>query len=377
MYLDNAATTMVDPEVLDAMRPYLEERYGNPETAYRLGRESKDAVEKARAQVSELLGCLADEVYFTSGGTEANNWAVKGHGPGNPSKGILTSAVEHSSVLEPARRACKDSPYCEVPVDEFGRVDLAEMEGELVSRQYHLVSVQYANNEVGTLQPVREISGLCRKYGAAFHCDAVQAYGKVPVDVDEDGFDMASMSAHKIHGPMGVGALYARKGTDLEPFLHGGGQESGMRSGTLAVHDIVGFGKAAEMALVSLKKDMPRVSECVEALAADMAYRLKARRNGHPTDRLPNVLSVTLPGFDASLSCGILCTRYGICVSSGSACGTRGRRSHVLEAMGRQAHEVASTLRVSLSRFSRKEDMGMLVSRLQAVAAEAKKRSLV
>jgi cysteine desulfurase len=196
-------------------------------------------------------------------------------------------------------------------------------------------------------------------------------------DADDDGFDMASLSAHKIHGPMGVGALYIRNGTDIVPLLHGGGHEREMRSGTLAVHNIVGFGKAAEMAAVSLLKDMPRLNACVDSLASDMSFRLEARRNGHPTVRLPNIYSGTIPGLDGSLACGLLCTKYGICVSAGSACGTKKRRSHVLAAMGKPESDVASTLRVSVSRYTRNEDMSMLVSRLQAVMLEQKKRSLI
>lgn len=377
MYLDNAATTMVDPEVLEAMRPYLEERYGNPETVYRLGREAKDAVEEARHKVAELLSCRDEEVYFTSGGTESNNWALKGFRYGDKNA-LAVSAVEHPSVLETARFIDVGlvGPLAEVGVDEHGMVHLDELEAFLGHFGGGLVSIQYANNEVGTLQPVREISRLCKKYGAVFHSDVVQAYGKVEVDVEDDGIDMASVSAHKIHGPMGIGALYVKNGIALNPLHHGGGHERGMRSGTLAVHDIVGFGKAAELAAVSLKADMPRLREDTEFLASDMATRLGAKVNGHAKNRLPNIVNVTLPGMEASLICGLMCTKYGICVSSGSACSTASRESHVLKAMGKGGVE-SSTLRISLSRYNTREDLVMLMARLQAAKVEAGKRSFV
>lgn len=376
IYLDNAATTMVDPEVVAAMRPYLEERYGNPETVYALGREAKDAVEQARYVVAETLGCSEAEVFFTSGGTEANNWAIKGVFRGNGQEGIVVGAVEHSSVLEPARWMCKDAPCCEIPVDQFGMIDLGRLEEELKTGKYALVSVQYGNNEVGTIQPVAGVSKLCRQHAALFHCDAVQAYGKVKLDVDDMGADMVSVSAHKIHGPMGVGALYVRKGTQLEPLIHGGGQESGMRSGTLAVHQVVGFGKAAQMADESVLKDMRRVFGMVDRMALDMASRVGASRNGHPEVRLPHILSATVPGLDVGLACGLLCFKYGICASSGAACHTRARTSHVLEAMGK-GRDAGSTLRISMSRFTRDGDPSMLVSRLQAVLVEAKQKALI
>jgi len=372
IYLDNAATTIIDPEVVEAMQPYVEERYGNPETVYQLGREAHSAVEEARHRIAEQLGCFDDEVYFTSGGTESNNWAIKGI----RATGRIVSAVEHASVLEPAKWMCMNAPYYEVTVDEYGMVRLDELETELKTGKYALVSIQYANNEVGTIQPVKEIATLCQKYKALFHCDAVQAFGKVAFDVDDMGFDMASLSAHKIHGPMGVGALYVRRGTPLEPLMHGGGQERGMRSGTLAVHQIVGFGKAVEIAGVSIKRDMPGIFEIVEATAKDMALSLNARRNGHPTQRLPNILNVTIPGLDMSLACGLLSSKYGICVSSGSACHTRSRMSHVLWAMGRKS-ETHSALRISLSKYNTREDMMMLISRLQAVLMEKSKRDLL
>lgn len=381
IYMDNAATTAVAEEVVDAMRPYFEEQYGNPETVYRLGRDAYKAVEDSRALIADIIKCKPEELFFTSGGTEANNWAVKGtrlQGYG----GMLIGATEHASVLEPARslfgKADKRALF-EIPVDSFGMVDLVELERLLnqpQGRQW-FVSIQYANNEIGTVQPVLKIAELCRKYGAIFHCDAVQAFGKIDFDVDDVGADMISLSAHKIHGPMGMGALYVRKGTPLEPLLHGGGQEGGMRSGTLAVPEIVGFAKAAEMAVNLISKEMPRLMAITEWLAGQLCLDFKAQRNGHPTLRLPNIVSVTIPGMETEVLCGIMCSKYGTCMSAGAACSTTKRVSHVLGAIGRNPSDVLSTIRVSLSRFNSDSDVRVAFGRMQAARVEAGKRSLI
>jgi cysteine desulfurase len=378
VYLDNAATTALDEGVVDAMRPYLEERYGNPETVYRLGREAKDAVEKSRATIADVLKCKPEEIYFTSGGTEANNWAIKGtadaYGADN---GIIVSAIEHASVLETAKWVSRNAPYYEVPVNHDGLVDLIELEVELSEKKYALVSIQYANNEIGTVQPVAKIAELCKKYDAVFHCDAVQAFGKIAFDVDDVGADLISLSAHKIHGPMGMGALYIKSGNNIEPLLHGGGQERGMRSGTLAVPEIVGFGKAVELAIDALPSNMPRLSAAIEGLAASMCQTFGAKRNGHPTLRLPNILNVTLPGVETEVLCGVMCSKYGTCMSAGAACSTTKRESHVLKAIGRDPKEVLSTLRISLSRFNTDKQVQAVFAQLQAAKREAGLRSLI
>ena len=378
VYLDNAATTAMDEGVVDAMRPYFEERYGNPETVYRLGREAKDAVEKSRATIADVLKCKPGEICFTSGGTEANNWAIKGtadaYGADN---GVIVSAIEHASVLETARWVSRNAPYYEVPVDELGLVDLTMLELELASKKYGLVSIQYANNEIGTVQPVAKISELCKKYDAVFHCDAVQAFGKIAFDVDDVGADLISLSAHKIHGPMGVGALYVKSGANIEPLLHGGGQERGMRSGTLAVPEIVGFGKAVELAIDALPSHMPRLSATIDTLAAMMCQTFKAKRNGHPTLRLPNILNVTMPGVETEVLCGVMCSKYSTCMSAGAACSTSKRESHVLKAIGRDPKDVLSTLRISLSKFNTDKQVQAAFYQLQAANREAGLRSLI
>jgi cysteine desulfurase len=381
VYMDNAATTAIDEEVVATMRPYLEERYGNPETVYRLGRESRKAVEDSRATIADILKCTPEEIFFTSGGTEANNWAIKGirlQGYG----GIIVGAIEHASVLEPANslfgKADKRALF-EIPVDSFGLVDLNALETHLQMPQgkQWLVSIQYANNEIGTVQPVEKIAELCKKYGAVFHCDVVQAFGKIDFDVDDVGADMISLSAHKIHGPMGMGALYVKKGTLLEPLLHGGGQERGMRSGTLAVPEIVGFAKAAELAMAALPTQMPRLMRISEWLAEQLRLSSGGIRNGHTTQRLPNIVSITLPGIESEVVCGIMCSKYKSCLSAGSACSTTKRRSHVLEAIGRDSRDVLSTLRISLSRFNLDSDVMVAIGHIQTAIKQSKTRELI
>jgi cysteine desulfurase len=239
-----------------------------------------------------------------------------------------------------------------------------------------LVSIQYANNEVGTIQPVEEIGKLCETHGAVFHCDAVQAFGKLEIGIENTHIDMASLSAHKIHGPMGVGALYVRSGTHLEPLLHGGGHESGMRSGTHAVPQIVGFGKAAEVAWGKMRTEVARQSRMVDFLAGELSLKVGAIRNGDAKNRLPNILNITIPGTDASLLGGIL-NKKGICVSMGSACRTRERKSHVLMAMGKSEMDCSSTLRISLSRYTTDKDLSLLIAYVQSALVEAKNKTLL
>lgn len=378
IYLDNAATTIIDEEVVASMIPYLEERYGNPETPYHLGREAQDAVDVARGQVSGLLGCAPDEIYFTSGGTESNNWAIKGFNMVGKSC-IVTSQVEHLSVLNTIKWLTKCFPEaytsCFLDVDKNGVVDLAELENEVSNSDVGLVSIQHSNNETGTIQPIREIAALCAKHGAVFHCDACQSYGKMELDVD-DGYDLLSMSAHKIHGPMGIGALYVKSNTPIEPLIHGGGHEGGMRSGTLPVSQIVGFGKAAQLAYESMKKHMPRLSKLVDRLAHDLEVTCGAVRNGSESKRLPNILNVSIPNVDAPLLVGVL-NKDGICISTGSACQSKHVTSSVLEAMGKNREARESAVRISLSRYTTEKDIIHFVAYLQRALKELPKRDIM
>ncbi len=376
-YFDNAATTVIDQEVVDAMQPYLEEKYGNPETAYYLGSEAKDGIEKARQQIADALKVNPQEVFFTSGGTEANNWAIKGFDY-QDRKRLVISPVEHKSILEPAKWCFGKgliNQLFEIPVDEYGMVKLDCLEAFLKENQIGLVSVQFANNEVGTLQPIKEISELCKKYGAVCHCDAVQGLGKVDFTAAGLGVDMITLSSHKIHGPMGIGALWVKPGTKLEPLLHGGGHEAGMRSGTHGVPQIIGFGKAAELAWSHVLTDMPRLSKIVDWMASSLNLSVGAVRNGHPTQRLPNILNMSIPNSNASLVCGVL-SKEGICVSSGAACGTSSGPSHVLKAMGKSHQECTSTFRISLSRYNTDREAKLVAAMFHKALKEAKARDV-
>jgi cysteine desulfurase len=375
IYLDNAATTVVDDAVVEAMQSFTEEKYGNPETPYHLGQEAKSAIENARMQVAELLGGDPSEIYFTSCGTEANNWALKGVNY-QIAKGLIVSAVEHPSILQPANWLGKSRKVTILPVDSLGRVDLNALEKELQSGSVALVSIQYANNEVGTIQPVKEIAELCKKCGVLYHCDMVQAFGKVPEKVSDFAPDLVTLSSHKIHGPMGVGALYVKTGTVIEPLLHGGGQERGLRSGTHAVSQIVGFGKACEICWSGMSKEMTRLRKMVDSLFAELRVKTDAVRNGDPKNCLPHILNITIPNVEASVVAGIL-NRYGICVATGAACHTNQRGSHVLTAMGKSSLACRSTLRISLSRLNRETEITHFIAYLQTALKELNVRSVI
>jgi len=374
-YLDNAATTMVDPGVVEAMMSYLEERFGNPETSYHLGVEAMRAVDESREKVMGLLGDPPGEVCFTSGGTESNNWALKGFRASEGAR-IAVSAVEHGSVLDPARwlAATRGVELVELPVDQDGVVSLDALDEEL-ERGLVLVSVQHANNETGVLQPVAEIGERLRDRLCFLHVDASQTFGKMEFDPREMGVDLMTLSAHKMHGPMGVGALYVGPEVGIDPLLHGGGQQGGMRAGTIPVQQVVGFGVACDMAWSSLRASRAKwegMRREVEGLAALGGVTV----NGGGAERLPNIVSLTFDGAEAALVAAILDDRYGICVGTGAAC-SRGASSHVLEAMGRTRAQRASTIRVSFGRHNDADDAGVFSAAAQAAVEEARRRDLM
>ena len=367
VYLDNAATTMIDPDVFDAMRPFIEENYGDHEAGqHHLGRQAKEAMGKAREQVTELLGCKADRVFFTSGGTEANNWALKGF----PSVRIVISAIESPSVAKSAAAA----PLCTlkvVPVDSFGQVRMDELEKTLNEGPVKLVSIQYANGEVGTVQPIKDIAAMVHARGAVFHVDAEQAFGKIPVIPEDDGIDLLSISAHKIHGPKGVGALYIKEGISLAPLIHGGSQEGGMRAGTIPVHQVVGFGMAAEKARCSMKVEEPRQRALLKKLSVSLTEMAKGVRNGHPEKCLPNILNMRFP-VDAFMLATTLNKEYGICVSCGSR---KSSLSPVLKVLGQTDAHASQAIRISLSRHTTEEHIRFLLGCIQPAIKMALARS--
>lgn len=359
IYLDYNGTTPHDPEVVEAMRPFLEKEFGNPSSSHWYGIAPHRAVEAAREQVAGLLGCRPAEVLFTSGGTESNNHAIKGAARLLKGRGrhIITSRVEHPAVLEVCRFLEEEGfSVTYLPVDESGRVAAADVEAA-VRPDTILISVMHANNEVGTLQPIVEIAGVAEKNGILFHTDAAQAPGKVPVRVDELGVSLLSLAGHKLYAPKGVGALYIRDGLELPPFCHGAGQESGRRAGTENVLEIVGLGRACELAAGQLESAAARMSGLRDQLEAGLFEAPgNVRVNGHLTCRLPNTLSVSFYGLEANR----LLEEIGLHVaaSAGAACHSDTVQiSHVLEAMGIPEAWAKGTLRFSVGRMTTAEEI--------------------
>lgn len=364
IYLDHNATTPLDPRVREAMLPWLGPHYGNPSSLHRLGRAARDAVEQARAQVAALVGVSPEWVVFTSGGTEANNAALAVAGPRQT---VAVSAIEHASVLETARRrAQRGGACCTLPVTPSGRVDLEAAAARLHDERPALVSVMWANNETGVLQPVAEVAALARELGAWMHTDAVQAAGKVALDFSAAGVHMMSLSAHKLYGPKGVGALILDPAVPFQPLLHGGGHEKGRRAGTENVPGIVGFGVAAELARHELEARARRL----EALRARLEARLRSVPGvalvGADAPRVPNTCMLRVPGIDGE-TLVLELDQEGIAVASGSACHSGSTRaSHVLTAMGIPPEQARGALRVSLGKDNSEDDIEAFVAALEA-----------
>lgn len=370
LYLDHAATTPIDPEVLDAMMPFLTTQYANPSTLYTFGREAREAIEKAREKVAAIIGADPREIYFTSGATEADNWAVNGSVMARESKGrhIITSAIEHHAVLGPCeflKRRGYDLTV--LPVDNDGLVDPNDLR-KAVRDDTILISIMHSNNEIGVIEPIAELAEIAREKGILFHTDATQSVGKVPLNVDEMKVDLLSLSAHKIYGPKGVGALYIRRGVKFPAFMHGGGQENSKRPGTYNVPGIVGLGKAAEIAQATMEEESARLTRLRDLLIHRLVSEIPdVRLNGHPTKRLPNNVNVSIAGVEGE-SMILLLDANGICVSSGSAC-TSGSlaASHVLLAIG-VPHELAhGSLRLTLGRQNTEADIDRVMSVLPGI----------
>jgi cysteine desulfurase len=371
IYLDNNATTPVDPRVRETMLPFLGEAFGNPSSPHAPGRAAREAVEKARAQVAALVGAPAGSVVFTGGGTESITTAIRGALAAQPGKRhIVTSSIEHSATKNLCEQLAREG--CEVTwlrVDAGGRPDLAEYAAALRD-DTALVSVIWANNETGVIFPVEEMARLADERRIVFHADAVQAAGKIPLDLAQVPAHLLSLAAHKLHGPKGVGALFVRPGLGLPPLLRGGGQESGRRAGTENVPGLVGFGLAAELAAAALAVEMPRVASLRDEFESGVrALFPDARFHGDPAHRLPNTTNFALPGRDAQgLLAGL--DRLGVACSVGSAC-TSGAvdASHVLRAMGVGDDEARSSLRFSFSRMNTPGEVKGALAALEQAAA--------
>ena len=370
IYLDNAATTKTSEEVVAAMLPYFTEYYGNPSSVYEFASESKKAVSNARRTIAETLGAQENEIYFTAGGSEADNWALKSTSEAYQSKGkhIITTKIEHHAILHTAEYLEKRGfEITYIGVDENGVVKVDELE-KAIRPDTILISVMFANNEIGTIQPIKEIGEIAKKHGVLFHTDAVQAYGQLPINVDELHIDMLSSSGHKLNGPKGIGFLYIRKGVKIRSFVHGGAQERKRRAGTENVPGIVGYGKAAEIAAKTMKertaKEIELRDHLIDRVLAEVPY---TRLNGHRTNRLPNNANFSFQ-FVEGESLLILLDNNGICASSGSAC-TSGSLdpSHVLLAIG-LPHEIAhGSLRLTLSAETTMEDIDFVVDCIKQI----------
>ena len=375
VYLDHAATTALRPEVREAMAPYLEERFGNPSSMHRWGREARNALEDARERLASVIGAKRREIVFTGGGTEADNLAVLGRWRsacrnGGDAPAVVCSAIEHKAVGAAAKYAAEEgASLIAIAVDEDARVDLGALAEALAARPC-IVSVMWANNEVGTIQPVAEIGSRCRERGVVFHTDAVQAFGKVRVDVQETLCDLLSLSAHKISGPKGIGALYIRESTAVLPLVHGGGQERELRPGTENVAAAVGFARAAELAAAEQEQEAARLRSLRDRLDAGLRQHVPDLViNAAAAPRLPNILNVIVPDADQEgLLIGL--DLEGVAASGASACqsGTV-QPSHVLAAMGR-VRPAAAAVRLSLGRTTRASDIDFAIAAFARVVEQ-------
>ena len=378
IYLDNAATTKTAPEVVEAMLPYFTEYYGNPSSVYDFAVHSKEAVTKAREQIAGVLKAKPEEIYFTAGGSESDNWALKAAFEAYKAKGnhIITTKIEHHAILHTCEYLEKrGAKITYLDVDENGIVCLEELE-KAITPETILISIMFANNEIGSVQPVKEIGMIAREHGILFHTDAVQAFGQLPIDVDECNIDMLSSSAHKVNGPKGIGFLYIRKGVKIRSFVHGGAQERKRRAGTENVPGIVGYGAAAERAVNTMEertaKEIQLRDYLISRLTSEIPY---VKLNGDPVKRLPNNVNVSFQFIEGE-SLLLMLDSYGICGSSGSAC-TSGSLdpSHVLLAIG-LPHEIAhGSLRLTLSEETTKEDLDYTVEKLKEIVQNLRNMS--
>jgi len=358
IYLDYNATTPIDSQVAEAMLPYIHEHYGNPSSSHDFGVAAKDAVDAARGQVAEMLGCHRVEVIFTSGGTEANNYAIKGVAGAYKHKGkhIITSSVEHPAVIEVCRYLeSQGSSVTYLPVDEYGMVEPQKVT-EAITDQTVLVTIMHANNEVGTLEPIKEISEIAHRHGVLVHADCAQSIGKIPVNVDDLGVDLLTIAGHKLYAPKGVGALYIRSGVKLEKQIHGANHEMDWRAGTENVIEVVGLGKACELIRQSLAEYRDHMREMRDLLEAGLLDRFPdSKLNGHPEIRLPNTSSISFKGIEANV---ILANLSGVGASAGAACHTdHVDVSSVLQAMEVPLEFAMGTIRFSVGRFTTADEI--------------------
>ena len=373
VYTDNGATTPVDPRVVTAMEPYFLTKIGNPASMHKMGQDNFVVLEKCRKIAADFIGAKQNEIFFTGSATESNNLALKGVMWANKAKGnhLIVSSVEHDCVLESSRWLSKNGfEVTYLPVDEYGMVNPKEVE-KAIKKNTVLVSVMQANNEIGTINPVNEIAKICHKHGVLFHTDAAQTCGKINVNVQEIGADLLTASSHKMYGPKGAAFLYIKTGVKMEPWMHGGGQEGGLRSSTVNIPAIVGFAKAIEIANKEMKDEFERLTILRNKLVKSILAKIPtAGLNGHPTKRLPNIASFRFAYIEGE-SIVYWLNEYGIMASTGSACSSpKLTPSHVLTACGLRKEEIHGSLRLSLGKWTTEKDIDFIIDKIQIVVAK-------
>lgn len=371
IYLDNAASTPVHQKVIDEMIPYFKEQYGNPSSIHKFGRTANVAIQSARKRIADLINADSKEILLTSGGTESNNTAIYGMVFQNKGKHIITSSIEHDAILEPCKRLEREGYRVSyIPVDRHGLVNVDDVRKE-ISQDTCLITIMFANNEVGTIQPIKEIASIAHDNNIVFHTDAVQAVGKVPIDVKELGIDLLSISSHKINGPKGVGALYIRKGITISPLILGGGQENGLRSGTENVASIAGFGMACKLARDNMSQNMSYFKNLTSRLVTGVLSEIPGTNlNGHPEKRIPNNAHFTFLGVNGE-DLIIKLDENRIAASTGSACSVRVQKaSHVLRAMGFSHEQITGSLRLTVGITNTDEEIDEAVRVLKGVVQE-------
>jgi cysteine desulfurase len=378
IYLDYAATTPTHPEVMKVMLPYFTEAFGNPSSIHSFGQEAKEAIEKARNQVAALIGAKSEEIVFTGSGTEADNFALKGVALANQGKGnhIIISSIEHHAVLETCKFLEKQGfPVTYLPVDGYGMVDPSGVKKAITGKTI-LISVMHANNEVGTVEPIAEIGNIAREAEIYLHTDAVQTAGHIPVDVNKLNVDLLSISAHKLYGPKGIGALYIRKGTKVSSFMHGGDQERGKRASTENVPTIVGFGKAAEIAQREMLEEAQKLTVLRDQLIEGILKSIEhTQLNGHPVIRLPNNVNVSVDYAEGE-SMLLNLDLAGICASTGSACSSSNLEpSHVLVAMGLPHLQAHGSLRFTSGKWTTEEEINQVLNVLPGIVSKLRAMS--
>ena len=381
IYMDYGASTPVDKEVIEEMMPYFDKFYGNPSSIHSFGREAFDAVEESRKKVADIICANEDEIVFTSGGTESDNLAIKGIAFRNKGKRgskethIITSVIEHPGVLTTCKYMEKigfNVKY--LPVDKHGLIDIREIE-DAISKDTFLITIMFANNEIGTIEPMEKIGKIAKEHDVIFHTDAVQAVGKVPIDVNKLNIDLLALSSHKIYGPKGAGALYVKNGVKLQTIAHGGGHEKGLRSSTYNTPGVVGLGKACELGKTRLKEDMAYLKNLRDMLIKDVLKIEESYLNGHPEKRLANNAHFRFTAIEGE-SLNLMLDDKGIAAATGSACSSKKlQASHVLLAIGLKPEEAHGSLRLTLGRMNTKEDVGYVVEVLPEIVQNLRNMS--